>query len=68
MVNLSLLTWLTFVIWLGAGLLLYAVYGRRRSAFAQPVAVPAAQAADTDDPAPRVTVGSAAGTTAGSDH
>ncbi|MFH8559512.1 amino acid permease [Streptomyces sp. NPDC017988] len=62
MINLSLLTWLTFLIWLGAGLLLYAVYGRRRSAFAQPDTTPAPQVADRDDPTPRVAVGSAAGT------
>ncbi|MDN3259383.1 amino acid permease [Streptomyces sp. CSDS2] len=52
MVNLSLLTWLTFAIWLAAGLLLYVAYGRRRSVFArQPAApVPSAPGVRTDTP------------------
>ncbi|MFS0900271.1 amino acid permease [Mycolicibacterium litorale] len=34
MLNLTALTWIRFVAWLGTGLIIYALYGRRRSALA----------------------------------
>ncbi|MFF2805667.1 amino acid permease C-terminal domain-containing protein [Streptomyces sp. NPDC058000] len=36
MLNLQLLTWATFLVWLVVGLVLYAAYGRRHSRLAPP--------------------------------
>lgn len=36
MTGLTVITWLRFVVWLAAGLVVYLGYGRRRSALAQP--------------------------------
>lgn len=37
MLNLSALTWIRFVVWLGGGLIIYRLYGRRRSLLADGV-------------------------------
>ncbi|MFF9582696.1 amino acid permease [Streptomyces achromogenes] len=65
MVNLSLLTWLTFAVWLVAGLLLYAAYGRRRSVFARPSASPAPSAPGVRTGTPATAVGAPVGAAAG---
>ncbi|HEX4812685.1 MAG TPA: amino acid permease C-terminal domain-containing protein [Nonomuraea sp.] len=40
MVNLRLLTWAWFTLWMAFGLLVYLVYGRRHSLLARPSAPP----------------------------
>ncbi|MFE9904757.1 amino acid permease [Streptomyces achromogenes] len=65
MVNLSLLTWLTFAIWLAAGLALYAAYGRRRSVFAGQSASPAPSAPGAPTEPPAAAVGGPVGAAAG---
>ncbi|MEV5938488.1 amino acid permease [Streptomyces sp. NPDC051994] len=55
MLNLQLLTWVTFVVWLAVGLVLYVAYGRRHSRLATPAdlsAMPVAAPETAATPAP----------------
>jgi len=69
MLNLPLETWLRFVLWMAVGLVLYGLYGRRHSRFAETAGVPATAPGIAPATAPRADDGGpdAAGTKGGDD-